>query len=72
MATLTLDRVLAQVEALPEEERAMLEKLLLQRRVEAWRRDTAIDAKKAARAFRTGKLKSQPAQKVIARLRAAK
>ena len=71
MTPLSLDRVLTQAEALPEEEKAMLEELLRGRRFEAWRQDTAAEAKKAVRAFRSGKLKSQPAESVIARLRAA-
>jgi predicted CopG family antitoxin len=39
------------------------------RRVETWRRDTATDAKRAIKAFRSGKLKSQSAESVITRLR---
>jgi hypothetical protein len=72
MTTLTLDRVLADAEALPADERAMLEELLQKRRVEAWRRDTAADARRAVKAFRTGKLKSHSAESIITRLRAAK
>ena len=48
----------------------MLEDLLRQRRLESWRRETADDAGQAAEDFRTGKLKSQSADDVIARLRA--
>ena len=40
--------------------------MLRGRRIEAWRRDTAEEAKKAARAFRAGKLKSRPAADVLA------
>ena len=69
MATLTLDRVLASAEALPADERAMLEELLHRRRVENWRTETAAEASAAAKAFRSGKLKSETAAKVIARLR---
>jgi len=72
MATLTLDRVLADAEALPAEERAMLEELLQKRRVEAWRRDTATDARRAVKAFRSGKLHSHSAEGAIALLRTAK
>lgn len=72
MPTLTLDRVLTEAEALPEDEQAMLEELLRGRRIETWRRDTAAEAKKAARAFRSGKLKMQPVESVIARLHVAK
>jgi hypothetical protein len=70
MANLTLDQVLAEAETLPMDERAMLEELLRKRRIEVWRRDTAADAKKSAKAFRSGKLKSQSAENVVARLRA--
>jgi len=72
MTTLTLDRVLADAAALPEDEREMLEELLRKRRIEAWRADTAVEAKKAAAALRSGKLKPQSAETVIARLRRAK
>ena len=70
MPALTLDGVLASAEALPADERAMLEELLCRRRIESWRADTAADAVQAVKAFRTGKLKPQSAGSVIARLRA--
>lgn len=70
MAAITLDRVLTEAESLPADEQAMLEDLLRQRRLESWRRETADDARQAAEDFRTGKLKSQSADDVIARLRA--
>ena len=57
MAVLTLDRVLTEAEALPEDEREMLESLLRQRRIETWRQETAAAAKSAIKAFRSGKLK---------------
>lgn len=72
MSALTLERVLSEAEALSIDERAMLEELLRGRRLEAWRRDTATEAKKALRAFRSGKLKSEPVDGIIARLRAVK
>jgi CHASE3 domain sensor protein len=72
MAASTLDRVLTQAEALPADEREMLESLLRRRRIEAWRRETAAEAKKAVKAFRSGKLKGRSLESVIARLRAAK
>jgi hypothetical protein len=71
MPAITLDRVLTFAEALPSEEQEMLEELLRNRRVEAWRELTASEAKTAARAFRSGKLKAEPVDSVIARLRAA-
>jgi hypothetical protein len=67
----TLDRILTEAEALPADEQAMLEELLRGRRIETWRRETATKAKKASTAFRSGKLKSLSAEKVIAKLRAA-
>ena len=70
MANLTLDRVLTEAEALPREDLAMLEDLLRKRRIEAWRHDTAADAKSATKAFLSDKLKSQTPESVIARLRA--
>jgi hypothetical protein len=70
--SLTLDRVLTEAEALPADEQEMLEGLLRQRRIEAWRLETAAEANKTAKAFRAGKLKVQSAESVIARLRAAK
>lgn len=72
MAALTLNRVLSQAEALPADEQEMLENLLHQRRIETWRRETAAEAKKAAKAFRAGKLKSQSVENLIARLSSAK
>jgi len=72
MNALTLDRVLTDAENLPSDEREILEDLLRQRRVEAWRAETATEAKNSAAAFRAGKLKAQSADSVIARLRAAK
>lgn len=48
----------------------MLEDLLRKRRIEAWRSETAAEARKAAKDFRARKLKPQSAHEVIARLRA--
>jgi hypothetical protein len=67
-----LDRVLLEAAALPADEQAMLEDLLRQRRIETWRRETALAAKQAAKAFRAGKPTSQPVEKAIARLRATR
>lgn len=69
MAALTLDRVLTEAEALPADEQEMLESLLRRRRIETWRRKTAVEAKSTIRAFRAGKLKSQSAESLIASLR---
>lgn len=69
MTTLTLDRVLTDAGRLPSDEQQILEELLRQRRIEAWRTETAAEAKKSAAALRAGKLKAQSADDVIARLR---
>ncbi len=65
---------MTEAEALPADEQVMLEELLRQRRieawrsVEAWRSEMAAEARAAARNFRAGKLKSQSAEDVIAKL----
>ncbi|MFA6546370.1 MAG: hypothetical protein WCS99_18275 [Limisphaerales bacterium] len=69
MSTLTLDRVLTDAGRLPSEEQQILEDLLRQRRIEAWRTETAAEARKSAVTLRSGKLKAQSAEAVIARLR---
>lgn len=70
MGGVTLERVLTQAEGLSREEQAMLEDLLRRRGIEAWRHETGVEARKAIRAFRSGKLKSQSVEDVIAGLRA--
>jgi hypothetical protein len=72
MAAVTLDRVLTEAEALPAEEQEILENLLRRRRIETWRQETAAEAKSAIKAFRSGKLKSQSVENLIASLRKAK
>lgn len=72
MTTLTLDRVLSDAGRLPAEDQQILEDLLRQRRVETWRRETAAEARKSAAALRSGKVKAQSAESVIARLRGLK
>lgn len=67
-----LDRVLAEAEALPADEQEILESLLRRRRIEAWRHETAVEAKSPIKAFRSGKLKSQSVENLIARLRRTK
>ena len=47
MAALTLDRALTEAEALPADEQEMLGSLLRRRRIEAWRQNTATEAKSA-------------------------
>ena len=70
MAAITLDRVLTEAEILPAEEQEMLEDLLRRRRVEAWREETAREARTASKAFRSGRLCAVSADSLITRLRA--
>ena len=72
MSALTLDRVLADAGRLPAEERELLEDWLRKRRSEAWRAETADQARKDIAAFRSGKLKAESMETVIARLRPRK
>ena len=72
MSALTLDRVLTDAGNLPIEDQELLEELLRKRRSETWRGETANEAKKAAAAFRAGKLKAEPVGNIIARMRASK
>jgi hypothetical protein len=69
MSDLTLDQVLTYAEALPAEEQEILAELLKRRRIESWREETAAYAREVGPAYRTGKLKAQSANSVIARLR---
>ncbi len=72
MAALTLDHLLTEAGTLPADEQELLETLLHKRRVEAWCVETATEAKSTVAAFRSGKLKAQSAESVIARLHNAK
>jgi hypothetical protein len=69
MAAPTLERVLTDAERLSLDEQEMLEELLRKRRIEAWRAQTAAEAKKAIAALRSGKLKPQTVDQIIAQLR---
>ena len=71
MMPVTLDQVLTSAETLPRDEQEMLEDLLRKRRIEAWRSETAAEARKAVKAFRAGRLKAEPVDAVIGRLRTA-
>jgi len=72
MVALTLDRVLTEAKALSADEHEILESLLRQRRIEAWRRETPAAARSAIKTFRSGKLKRQSAESLIAGLRKSK
>jgi hypothetical protein len=69
MAAVTLEQVLTYAESLPAEEQEILADLLKKRRIEAWREETANAAADAVVQYRAGKLKAQPAEAVVARLR---
>ncbi len=69
MNPMTLDKVLTFAETLSPTEQEMLTELLRNRQVENWREDTATEAKKAVKNYRSGKLPAQSADAVIARLR---
>lgn len=71
MKTMTFDQTLSCVEKLPPDEQEMLAELLRKRRIEAWRNETAAEARKAARAYRSRKLKAESADAIIAALRSA-
>lgn len=71
MTATTFDQVLTSATALPEDLQELLESLLCKRRLEAWRRETAVEAKAAARALRSGKLKPLPVEDAIGLLRSA-
>ena len=71
MNTMTLDQVLTGAESLSGDEQELLAELLQKRRIEVWRKETAAEAKKAAKAYRSGKLKSESVDAVIAQLRGA-
>lgn len=68
MAAITLERVLSEAKSLPPEEQAMLEELLHKRRLDSWRQEAAVAARKSIKEFRAGKLKLETVDSVIARL----
>lgn len=71
MNTLTLDQVLTCAEGLGADEQDILVQLLRKRQIETWRNEVAAEAKKAAKAYRSGKLKAQSVDLVIAQLRSS-
>ena len=70
MATVTLNQVLQLTRKLPGEDQDMLVELVRRNRAEHWRKAVAKDARKSERDFRAGKLKSESAESLVARLRA--
>ena len=71
MKTMNFDQVLSCAENLPPDEQELLLELLRKRQTEGWRNETATEARKAARAYRSGKLKAESADAVVAALRSA-
>jgi len=71
MSALTLDQVLTGAEKLSADEQEILAELLRKRRIDAWRSEAAVEARRAARGYRSGKLKAETADVVISQLRAA-
>jgi hypothetical protein len=70
MATATLNDVMRLASGLPVDEKELLIEALKRQRAEEWRKELARDARKAAKDFRAGKLKSERAEDYVARLRA--
>lgn len=69
MTTLTFNDILSSVAALPEDDQDMLFEIIRKRRAEAWRKELAAYAKKVRRDLRSGKLKSESPEDLVARLR---
>jgi hypothetical protein len=59
---------LDEASALPLEEQEMLIGVLRKRQAEAWRRELAVDVRKARRDYRAGKLKAESVEQLSARL----
>ena len=68
---MTLDQALDAASELPAEQRAMLTEILHKRQLDERRQDIAASARESIEAFRAGQLKAQPAEQVIAELRAS-
>ncbi len=71
MSAVTLDLVIDQAMQLPPVQQDKLLEILRSRRIEARRAEIANDARESIAAYRTGQLKAQPADSVIAELRRA-
>lgn len=71
MGTVTLDQAIDTAMQLPPAQQDMLLEILHSRRIEARRLQIANDARDSIAAYRTGQLKTQSAETVIAELRRA-
>jgi hypothetical protein len=69
MATATLDQALQVFGKLSVEDQEMMLEIARSRRIEAWRKETAAQGKKALADSRAGRLTSYSAQELIERLR---
>ena len=70
MQTLKFNDVLNSVTALPAEDQDMLFEIVRRRRSEAWRKRLAKEARKAEKEFHDGKVRTESAEALVARLRA--
>jgi hypothetical protein len=71
MNATTFDAVLSSAARLSDEEQQLLAELLRKRQIEKWRAETAVEARRALKALRTGKLKPQSVDGTINELRAS-
>ena len=67
--TIGFEQLVDTVRALPAEQQDMLKELITKWRIEARRSEMARDAKESLAIYRTGQLKPQSAQTIIAELR---
>lgn len=69
MATATLDQALQVFGKLSVEDQEMMLEIARSRRIEAWRKETAVHGRKALADSRAGKLKGYTPEELIGRLR---
>lgn len=69
MATVTYSKIVEEITELPQRDQSRLLAFLRKRQAEAKVRKFHAEVEKAQRDFRAGKLKSEPVEKLIARLR---
>ena len=70
MSGATLDYALDVVMQLSQEQQDMLVDIVTRRKIQAWRKEAARDAREAVAAVRRGELEPEPVEDIIARLRA--
>ena len=69
--TLGFEQVVESVMELPFEQQAMLQEIIAKRHIEAQRAEIAHDAQESLALFRSGQLRPQPAETILAELRQA-